>query len=313
VDPRSTVMSQTISKLGSLKAFDAALYVEVVDLYTRLRPGEYAEHSTPLLNVPTLDDRLSTSAAIRALGNSHVVHYLLPTAVTVARLYYLVAFLEGVVMPQLQLLGVICEQDGHFAAGKSRKDHFANLGPALTFLSGAGWPSLRSAPKLIGELTWAETEKIPKLRNAVAHFRFRLHEATKPASEIQSVRDIGGVAEVGLHLMSGLARLLGFPPFDRTRIPDYEHSSIQYEDDLRRAITRASRDRSYTEVRSIVERVERLGLTMLIACVSVGSIMQEEGRLKLGQCNACDEGIVAGEPGATVTCPACTKTWRYPR
>jgi hypothetical protein len=91
--------AKTAGAMRKHPSFDEEIHGEGVDTYALLSPAAYADHSTLLLNTPSPKDRLAISAAIRALGNSEPLHYLAPTAITAARLYYLVAVLEGVVMP----------------------------------------------------------------------------------------------------------------------------------------------------------------------------------------------------------------------
>ena len=218
-------------------------------------------------------------------------------------------------MPQLQLLVSLCEQQGHVALGKQGQEELkrakSNLGPALSFLSGTGAPALNSAPRLASEITWASTDKIPQLRNSIAHFRFRVDEAVTRAEDISSVRALGALGGVGLHAMKGLARLLRLPTFDPDRVPDYEKSSILYEEDLKRPVLPTSRRRTYREIREILDRVERLGLTMLFASFDAGQIHRAEGRLRLGKCGSCKQGLRVGAPGETVICPVCSKAWTF--
>lgn len=315
MDPQARAKADTRKQFDGMHFFDAQLHEQTVDTYVLLAPSSFADRSTLLLNAPTPEDRLMISSAIRALGKSELLHYLLPTAVTAARLYYLVAFLEGVVMPQLQFLVSLCEEQGHVAPGKQGQDELkkakSNLGPALSFLSGTGAPSLRAAPYLASEITWASTDKIPQLRNSIAHFRFRVDEAVTRAEDISSVRALGALGEVGLHALKRLARLLRLPAFDPDRVPDYEKSSILYEEDLKRPVLPTSRRRTYREIREILNRVERLGLTMLCASFDVATIHQVEGRLRLGECGVCKQGLGVGAPGATVNCPVCSKAWTF--
>lgn len=316
MDPRSRAKADTQKQLAGAKFFDAQLHAEIVDTYLLLAPVSFADHSTLLLNAPTAKDRIAISSAIRALGNSKIINYLLPAAVTTARLYYLVAFLEGMVMPQLQVLVSLCEQQGHVASGKPGKDELRNakssLGPALTYLSGTGAPALLLAPRLAAEISWASSDKIAQLRNSIAHFRFRLDEAVTRARDIPSVQSLGKELEAfGLHAVKGLAVLLGLPAFDEDRMPDYEKSSILYEENLNRPVLPTSRRRTYREIREILERVERLGLTMLFASLDVGKIHQAEGMLCLGQCGSCGQGTRAGAPGGNVSCPVCSHSWTF--
>lgn len=315
MDARARAKSASQTKMKGVAAFDAALHSEVVDTYLALSPAAYAEHSTLLLNSPTVTDRLAVSAAIRALGNSELIHYLVPTAVTTARLYYLVAFLEGVVMPQLQVLVSLCEEQGHVGASAKGKKELSSaktkLSPALAFLAGTGAPALGAASRLVNEIKWANLDRIPQLRNSVAHFRFRLDESVVRARDTSSAHKLGSLEGVGLQAFKALARLLRLPAFDPERVPDYENSSIQYEENLSKPVLPTSRRRSYPEIRQVLDRVERLGLTMLLAFADTGKIHQDEGRLRLGMCGGCNLGIRAGAPGAMVTCPVCSMPWTF--
>jgi hypothetical protein len=301
MDAKTLQKTKTQDTMRGHPAFDAQIHDEAVETYMALSPRMYADHSTLLLNAPTPKDRLAISGAIRALGNSPALHYLAPAAVATTRLYHLVALLEGVVVPQLQVLVSLCDEQGLNAPPEARK----HLSSALTFLAGPDAPVLRSAPTVRGEITWASSERIPQLRNSVAHFRFRLDEAVKPASDIPSVRALGRLQEVAFVALKGLAKTLRFPPFDPARIPNYENSGVHYEEDLKKPLLPTSRRRSYEDVRKILERVERLGMSMLFAFMDVGVIHQEAGRLQLGECVSCKIGLRSAAPGTTAPCPVC--------
>lgn len=299
----------------NLGLMDKAIHDEAVDLFVRLAPPTYSSRSTLLLNAPTPKDRLAITGGVRALGNSQMLHFLVPSGVVAARLYYLVAFLEGVVMPHLQVLLDLCEQEG--CVGKITKGRTElelarpKLSLALGFLATTGAPTLSNAPKLHAELQWASLDKIPQLRNAVAHFKFRIEEATTDAETIPSVKALGTIRELGLHATKGLAKLLGIPAFDTKHVPVYESSYVQYEEDINRPLLPGSRRRSYADLRTALERIERLGFSLLFAFLTAGGLLKTNGKIMLGECGSCGTGIRAGIPGSTVECPVCGASWTF--
>jgi hypothetical protein len=311
LDAATRVKVAVRESMRGVPAFDEHIHDEAVDLFLLLAPATFAERSTVLLNAPTIKDRLNISAAIRALGNSAVLHYLVPTAITTTRLYYLVAFLEGVVMPQLRTLLALCEQQGYVGRRRELKRARTNLGPAFTFLAGPGASTFRATPRLSAEINWVNTNRIPQLRNAVAHFHFRLEEAVQSANEIPSVAGLGPLGPVGLRAMQVLAKVLRLPAFDPESIPNYQDSFVQYEEDLSMPILPLSRKRTYVEVRETLQRIERFGMSMMLAALSTGNIHQREGRLRLGSCSSCRVGLRVGLPGAAVTCPWCGTVWAF--
>jgi hypothetical protein len=183
----------------------------------------------------------------------------------------------------------------------------------LAFLAGpATTTALHSAPGAPPEITWASNEKVPQLRNSVAHFRFRLDEAIQAADDIPSIQALGRLTALGLHTFGVLAKLLRLPPFDAKRIPDYEKSSVHYEENLNRPLLPTSKRRTYPEVKKIVERAERFGMSLLFAFIDVGVVHQEEGRLQLGECANCKLGLRWATPGTHAVCPVCDGSGTVP-
>ena len=70
----------------------------------------------------------------------------------------------------------------------------------------------------------------------MAHFRFRLDEAVQAADDIPSIRALGRPKAFALHTFGALGRLLRLSPFDANRIPDYEKSSVHYEENLNKPL-----------------------------------------------------------------------------
>lgn len=288
------------------------VFGEAVSLYGKLAPATLAERSMRLLTPPTLHDRLSIAAAVRYLGGSPL-YFLIPTAITVTRLYYLVSLLEGLVMPQLRMLVELCAESGT-GTTKDLTAARANLAPAVTFLSGPGASVLRDAPRLLAELRWLATDRVANLRNAVAHLSFRLDEGSLRVDEIPTLRALGDVVSGGLR---GLARVLKLPEFDPRRVPHYERSSIQYEEDLRKPITSRSRRRNYKEIADVVRRVEPLAFSLLFAAMEAAKRQQRAGAISLEPCARCMVAMCSGVVGATVACPECGQPvvispWRPP-
>jgi hypothetical protein len=278
------------------------VFNEAVALYESLTPATLAERSMRLLTPPTLYDRLAIASAMRYLGASSLF-WLIPTAITVTRLYYLVSLLEGIVMPQLRMLVDLSEENG-LGTRKELADARGNLSPAVSFLSGAGASALQGAPRLLAELQWLATDRVPHLRNAVAHLSFRLDETVIRADEIPTLRALGGLAPRAL---AGLARTLQLPEFNANLIPDYERSGIQYEEDLKKPITSRSRKRTYKEVADVVRRVEPLAFTLLSAAMEAAKRQQQAGAISLEPCRACKAATCSGVVGTTVSCPECAE------
>jgi len=310
------VRAKTKRDYANQAVFDADLYSDALAVFMRLDASSYAEHSTPMLNPPDLEDRLRVAAGVRALGNSEMLNYMVPSGVVTARLYFLVAFLEGVVMPHLQVLIELCSQDGHVGKldrkGKTQLERErSKFSSECRFVATTGAPSLSQGPRLLAEITWLSDDKIPQLRNAVAHFSFRLEEKVVAPSSIPSFQALGSFGAVGLKMATSVAKLLGVPGFDAARVPDYERCFIQYEENYTKPLKPDSRKRPYPELRTIVQRVEQLGFAMMIALLDVGKIHRSAGHLMLGGCNSCHLGTRAGVPGSTVECPVCDHKWTF--
>lgn len=305
------VTANEIESLRSITVFDEVIYVEATSLYAALTPVTYAQHGTTLLNPPSPKERIEVSAGLRALTNSELVLGLSSDGTLPVSLFYLVTLCEGLLMPHLQPLIDLSVQRGHLgprtASGRHQEldDAREKLGPAIRFLASHAQPALvPDAPAIARRLVEYEAVRLSKIRNAIAHFKFRLEPVrvaladTPEYPKSEQPRAIAGL------VLDTICSLVGIHNAHRGHVIDFDKSVLRYEENLNRPLTARSSSKTFKEVRDLLSELERFAHSLMMAYVAAGS--RFGSGLIIGQCTSCVEGHVVAPAGVhRLPCPAC--------
>lgn len=307
-------MESNATDLEGLPVFDRTIFDEALELYGRLSVERYCSYAITLLNGPSVEERLRSAAGVRALSNSVLLYSTQAEGVISAMLYYLVALCEGLIMPHARpLIALACEEGntGPIKNGKpvEAEKAEAKFGLALRFLATHAQPSfLPAAPTIARAFRDHDNDRLSKLRNSIAHFKFRFEIVGSRLDDLPQIKDNPTLRELGLTVLEFSTQLLGFPVSERGVYADPEESLLRYEEDLARPLTTASRTRTFRDVRRLIPQLEKFAFSLAIAYVRVGGRFQKAGLMKLGQCGNCKEGVVAAPRSVLVIdCPACGK------
>jgi hypothetical protein len=235
-------------------------------------------------------------------------------------LFYLVSICEGVLMPHLQPLVTLCEQQGHKGplnnSGKygdleaAKKD----FGPAIKFLATHGRPVFVSGSLAVGNrLEEYERDKLSRLRNSIAHFNFRLEIVRTNIN----IKDEPGFpkdpkqAALFEALYEGYVKSLHIHNPHRGQIVDSAKSVVRWEGALGKPVTKSSSSASFKAMRDTVGQVEAFAFSLAFAFLDAGS--KFGSALVVGACQTCKEGYVVATASEThATCPACGTTHPLP-
>ncbi|WP_438008630.1 hypothetical protein WME89_07945 [Sorangium sp. So ce321] len=297
----------------ALSVVDQGLLEEATRLYGRLSVERYCEYATALLNGPKIEDRLAPAAGIRALSNSLLLYTTEAEGVISAMLYYLVTLCEGLIMPHVQPLIALAIDSGHKGprAANGRYDDAEraqkNFGPAIKFLATHAQSALtHDAPRLAQVFRDYDLDGLSKLRNSIAHFKFRFEIVRVRLDKVPELAANPLLHHMGQKALELMARLLKLPVSLDGTYADASKSLIRYEEKLDRPLTQSSRARTFQDVRRLVPDLEKLAFSLAFAYIETGTAFQKRGVIKLGECGHCKEGMVAAPATVlTVPCPAC--------
>lgn len=303
-----------LASLRSLPVFDEPIYLEAVRTFHALSTATYCKHAINLLNGPTLIERMEPGGSIRALANSLPIYAVSSDGLISLSLFYLVTLCEGMMMPHLQPLIALCVERGQSGPTSPKtgqheelKQAQRNLGPAIEFLAKYG-PSAFSAeaPLVLNRLAEYDAEHLSKLRNSVAHFKFRLEQVYVEAKDDPTIGSNPTLISLAGKGIESLARMLKVHNPHPGKIVSTDHSVVRYEESLKRPVTTRSKSRTYQEIRTMTTDLERLVFSLAYGFVEAGCIFQADGVIKLGLCAHCNEGhVVAPTAATTSACPAC--------
>lgn len=298
--------------LKHLPIFEQGLFDEAVNLFQRLAPDTFCQFAIKLLNGPSPESRFAASAGVRALSNSELLYACHSEGVMATSLFYLVALCEGLLMPHLQALVALSDQEGYRGPVTSTKKYpfleqaRRNFGPAIKFLATEATPLFAGTPTLHARLTAYYQDELAKLRNSVAHFKFRFETSnTKIEDELAraALPAPAHLANPILLLLRKSLRIRGQPD---GHFANPKESGIRYSENLDSLVTRECRLRTFEELRELVRNVERCSFMLAFGFTAAGAKLQQAGVIKLGECGECKEVTVVAPVGIVeINCPGC--------
>lgn len=299
------------SDASTLPFYDEKFHAEAVALYGQLSLESYCRHSIKLLNGPTLQNHIETSAGIRAVCNSLPVLAASPDGVMPVSLFYLVAMCEGILMPHLQPMVTLAEEKGlRGPAGKggafpALENAKQDLGPAITFLATHAAPMFNPHAVNVGKrIEQYDQEKLSRLRNSIAHLSFRLEVVRtdlKDAADFPAHPSASALVERGFDAFSAVMQIHN--PHKR-KVVDMDKSLVRYEAAIGKVLTKNSISKTFKELRDYAEALERFVFTLALAYLDASRVFG--ARLFSGTCASCGEGFVAVPAVEShAECPAC--------
>jgi hypothetical protein len=291
--------------IGEHSSIDAELHRQARGLYTKLSLEGYCRHASTLLNAPTLQNHIETSAGIRAICESQAVTLASPDALISVSLLYIVALCEGIVMPHLQPLITLAEEQGLCTSSERLERARNNFGPAISLLAQEAAPMFHSiAPSVGARIQEYEATRLSRLRNSIAHLKFRLEIVRT------RLRDAPGfpTAPMEVKLLEGsfnfLSNTMDIPNPHAPQIVDLGKSRVRYQDTVQGRLTKNSPALTFWEVREKANALEQFAFSLMFAYLEANK--SYGSRLFSGTCSECREGFVAVPATmAEATCPAC--------
>jgi hypothetical protein len=308
-----------LSALRGLPYFDEATYLEAVVLYSRLTLENYCRHATELLNGPTVNRLIDATAGLRAVANSITVYSASPDGLIPLSLFYFVNLCEGLLMPHLQPMVTLCEEQGHVGPVAARSGQHEELkkaktdfGPALKFLAAHGEPIFAaSAPAIGNRLKDYDAVRLSQLRNSVAHFNFRLEIVRTHYKDDPAFPKDARLRVVAEAMLQSFLKALRIHNPHGGQIVDMKKSMLRWEGSMGKLLTNASAAISFHDVRTMVEKLESFAFSLVFAFVEAGASFGS--KLIIGMCAACNEGhVVVPATETQATCPACRATHALP-
>jgi hypothetical protein len=287
---------------------------EAVSLFEKLYVEDYCQFSQRFLNSNRIIDTLKVIDGCKVFANNDLFYLLKAEAVITNRLFYFMAYSEGITKPLLQAVVQMLENNGIKGKQDKRNIYFelakakSNFGPCISFLSSYLSAYQSVAPEIFSRIQFYEQEAISKLRNSIAHFHFRYEIKENKLTDIQEVKDIEkhfGIDSV--KMLSLLAKMIKIDSA-ADKVVDYANSGIRYSEDLKKPITNTSKYRSFENIRKLLDDIDEMTIALLFGFVEVGTDLQKNNKIIMGQCNDCGDGVlVVPSSCVTVVCPSCNK------
>jgi hypothetical protein len=306
--------------------FDPAIFDEATLLLNRLSLDRFCVHATKNGNHPDPFAKIVVAGSIRSLGHSPWLFGAEPEGVFGAMLYYFVTLCEGVLFPNLQPFVDLAEQSGLKGPQSKKTGKFYELdnaredfGPALHFLStAAAGVFAPDAQKIANAIQEFNSERIHKLRNSIAHFKFlfefKFVDADVLWKQNPNLPQDKALQALALNRFQEMKRILGLtnaqavPGRDSSKFANPDESKVFYEEDLEKSISSNSRQLTFVEVMALVDKVERFAMSISFAFLQMAAKRESDQTIKRTAC-PCGEGAVLTLPTATAaTCSACGKS-----